>query len=346
MAFQVTVRPGNYVFTVDEGEKILDAALRQGLPFPYGCRDGACGSCRGRLLYGSVDYGSRRPPALSAENEAEGFALFCQAVPATDLEIEVREVGAVRDLEIKTLPCRVAARTFLAPDVAELRLQLPASERLQFLAGQYIDILLKGGERRSYSLANAPHDDAHLVLHIKKVPGGRFSDVVFHDLKDKALLRIEGPLGSFVLDEDSDRPRLFVGGGTGFAPLKGMLDHLMANGLDRPHHLFWGARDAQGIYAPDWLRERLAQHGDWFKFTPVLSEATDPEAAGFPARSGWLHDAVCATYPDLSGFDVYMAGPPAMIHAAKPRFLAAGLPENGLFYDSFEPAAQPAPVTG
>ncbi|AGA35451.1 2-polyprenylphenol hydroxylase and related flavodoxin oxidoreductases / CDP-6-deoxy-delta-3,4-glucoseen reductase-like protein [Thioalkalivibrio nitratireducens DSM 14787] len=345
MAFQVTVRPANHVFTVEDGETVLDAALRQGFAFPYGCRDGACGTCRGRVLSGTVDYGPRRPPGLSDENEAAGFALFCQAVPVDDLEIEVREVGAVRDIAIKTLPCRVASRSFLAPDVVELRLQLPATERLQFLAGQYIDILLKGGERRSYSLANAPHDDRHLVLHVKKVPGGRFSDAVFHEMKEKALLRIEGPLGSFILDEQSERPRLFVGGGTGFAPLKGMLDHLAEQGLDHPLHLFWGARDAQGIYAADWLRERIAQHGDRFRFTPVLSEATDPEVAGFPARSGWLHDAVCATYPDLSDFDVYMAGPPPMIQAAKPCFFAAGLPEDRLFYDSFEPAAQPVPGT-
>jgi CDP-4-dehydro-6-deoxyglucose reductase, E3 len=338
MAFHVTVRPANHEFTVEDNETVLEAALRQGFAFPYGCRNGACGSCKGRILSGEVSYGPQRPPALSEENEAAGFALFCQAVPFSDLEVEVREIGAARDIVIKTLPCRVASLTKLAPDVVELRLQLPASERLQFLAGQYLDILLKGGERRSYSLANAPHDDRHLVLHIKKVPGGRFSDAAFNEMKERALLRIEGPLGTFILDEESSRPRLFVGGGTGFAPLKGMIDHLMEAGLDRPHHLFWGARDEAGIYLPEWLRAQAERAGGQFLFTPVLSDVPAAEVAGFPARSGWLHDAVLQAYPDLSGFDVYMAGPPPMIAAAKAAFLQAGLPEDRLFYDSFEPA--------
>jgi CDP-4-dehydro-6-deoxyglucose reductase, E3 len=344
MAFQVTVRPANHVFTVEDGETVLEAALRQGFAFPYGCRNGACGSCKGRVLAGEVSHGPERPPGLSAENEAAGYALFCQAVPLDDLEIEVREIGAARDIVIKTLPCRVAALTRLAPDVAELRLQLPATERLQFLAGQYLDILLKGGDRRSFSMANAPHDDKHLVLDVRKVPGGLFSDTMLSAMKEKALLRIEGPLGTFVLDEESERPRLFVGGGTGFAPLKSMLDHLLEKGLDRPHHLFWGARDVTGIYAPEWLCDFSAKAGARFLFTPVLSEVAAPEAAGFPSRTGWVHDAVCEVYPDLSGFDVYMAGPPPMINAARARFLAAGLPEDRLFYDSFEPAARSEPA--
>ena len=346
MAFHVTVRPANHEFTVEDDETVLEAALRQGLAFPYGCRNGACGSCKGRILSGAVSYGPKRPPALTEADAASGLALFCQAVPVDDLEIEVREIGAARNIVIKTLPCRVASLQMLAPDVIELRLQLPATERLQFLAGQYLDILLKGGDRRSYSLANAPHDDKHLVLHIKKVPGGRFSNAAFNEMKEKALLRIEGPLGSFFLDEDSERPRLFVGGGTGFAPLKGMLDHLMEAGLDRPHHLFWGARDAAGIYAPEWLKEQAERGADQFRFTPVLSEVQAPTVAGFPAASGWLHDAVLAVHPDLSGFDVYMAGPPPMIAAAKAAFLKAGLPEDRLFYDSFEPAAQPEAAAG
>lgn len=346
MAFHVTVRPANHEFTVEDEETVLEAALRQGFAFPYGCRNGACGSCKGRVLSGEVSYGPKRPPGLSEQDAAAGFALFCQAVPIDDLEIEVRQIGAARDIVIKTMPCRVAKRTALAPDVMELRLQLPATERLQFLAGQFLDILLKGGDRRSYSLANAPHDDQHLVLHIKHVPGGRFSDNVFNEMKEKALLRIEGPLGSFIVDEESERPRLFVGGGTGFAPLKGMIDHLVEQGLEQPIHLFWGARDAAGIYAPEWLREQAERVGKNFRFTPVLSETGSAEVAGFSAESGWLHDAVLAGYPDLSGFDVYMAGPPPMIHAAKTAFISAGLPEDRLFYDSFEPAAQPEAVPG
>lgn len=338
MAFAVTVRPAGHLFTVEDDETVLEAALRQGFAFPYGCRNGACGSCKGKLLSGEVSYGPTRPPGLSAENEAAGYALFCQAVPVEDLEIEVREIGAAKDIVVKTLPCRVARRTLLASDVIELRLQLPATERMQFLAGQFLDILIKGGQRRSYSLANAPHDDEHLVLHVKRVDGGLFSDNAFNQMKEKALLRIEGPLGSFILDEESTRPRIFVGGGTGFAPLRSMLDHLREKGMKQAHHLFWGARDSEGIYAPAWLGEMMSAGSD-FQFTPVLSESSEVTAGDFPAEHGWVHDAVCRAYPDLSGFDIYMAGPPPMINAAKARFLEAGLPEDRLFYDSFEAAA-------
>lgn len=339
MAFDVTIQPSGHVLEVEDDETVLEAALRQGFAFPYGCRNGACGSCKGRVLQGEVDHGPSKPPGITEAELADGLALFCQAVPVDDLEIEVREIGAARDIVVKTLPCRVAELNRLADDVMELRLQLPATERLQFLAGQYLDILLKGGERRSYSLANAPHDDAQPVLHVRHMPGGRFSTMAFEELKPKALLRIEGPLGSFFVDEDSPRPRLFVGGGTGFGPLKGMLDHLAAEGLDRPHHLFWGARSAEGIYAPDWLKKMTDAHAGNFDFTPVLSETPAETAAGFPVVGGWPHDAVLAEYPDLSGFDVYMAGPPAMIHAAREAFRAAGLPPEQLYYDSFEPAA-------
>ncbi|WP_019625270.1 CDP-6-deoxy-delta-3,4-glucoseen reductase [Thioalkalivibrio sp. ALJT] len=338
MAFDVTIQPSGHTFEVEDDETVLEAGLRQGFAFPYGCRNGACGSCKGRVLQGEVDHGPTLPPGLSEAERADGMALFCQAVPVDDLEIEVREIGAARDIVVKTLPCRVAALNRLADDVMELRLQLPVTERLQFLAGQYLDILLKGGDRRSYSLANAPHDDEHLVLHVRHLPGGRFSTMVFEELAPKALLRIEGPLGSFFVDEESPRPRLFVGGGTGFGPLKGMLDHLAAEGMDRTHHLFWGARTAEGIYAPDWLAQMTREQGEHFRCTPVLSEAAAATAAGLPAISGWPHDAVLAEYPDLSGFDVYMAGPPAMIAAAREAFQGAGLPPEQLYYDSFEPA--------
>ncbi|WP_017925572.1 CDP-6-deoxy-delta-3,4-glucoseen reductase [Thioalkalivibrio sp. HL-Eb18] len=339
MAFDVIIQPSGQQLEVEDDETVLEAALRQGFAFPYGCRNGACGSCKGRVLAGEVDHGPKKPPGITEAEMADGWALFCQAVPVDDLEIEVREIGAAKDIVVKTLPCRVAQLNRLADDVMELRLQLPATERMQFLAGQYLDVLLKGGGRRSYSLANAPHDDEQLVLHVRNLEGGRFSKMVFEEMQPKALLRIEGPLGTFFVDEESERPRLFVGGGTGFGPLKGMLDHLAVEGFDRPHHLFWGARSAEGIYAPDWLAQMSTEHGEHFRFTPVLSDVPADMAGGFPAVAGWPHDAVLAEYPDLSGFDVYMAGPPAMIEAATNAFLAAGLPTEQLYYDSFEPAA-------
>ncbi|HSP01750.1 MAG TPA: 2Fe-2S iron-sulfur cluster-binding protein, partial [Thioalkalivibrio sp.] len=239
MSFEITIRPSGHVFEAEDDESILEAALRQGFALPYGCRNGACGSCLGKVLSGEVDHGPTRPPALSEKDEAEGKALFCQAMAVSDLEIEVREIGAARDIVIKTLPCRVVKLNRLNHDVMEMQLKLPVTERLQFLAGQYIDVLLKDGRRRSFSLANAPHRDEFLELHVRHVPGGAFSDQVFGEMKEKALMRIEGPLGSFFLREESERPILLMGGGTGFGPLKSILEHAFEIGVDRSMHLFW-----------------------------------------------------------------------------------------------------------
>ncbi|MGD8644425.1 MAG: CDP-6-deoxy-delta-3,4-glucoseen reductase [Chromatiales bacterium] len=333
MSFTVTIQPSGHSFQNEDDETVLEAGLRQGFALPYGCRNGACGSCKGRLLSGEVDHGSTRHSALTEQEEADGYALFCQAVPLTDLTIEVREIGAAKDIVVKTLPCRVMEKRLLAEDVAELKLKLPASERLQFLAGQYIDVLLKDGRRRSFSLANPPHHDEFLELHVRHVPGGYFTDHVFHDMKEKALLRIEGPLGSFFLREDSDRPIILMGGGTGFAPLKGMLEHAFEIDLDRPMHLYWGARAKADLYL-DALPRAWAEQRRGFQYTPVLSDpATEDHWSG---RVGFVHEAVASDYPDLSGYEVYMSGPPPMIDAAKRAFAERGLPEDQLFYDSFD----------
>ena len=337
MSFRITLQPSGHEFTAEDDETVLEAGLRQGFALPYGCRNGACGSCLGRLLNGEVDYGPERPPALSEADEADGKALLCQAVAKTDLEIEAREIGAARDILVKTLPCRVVKLERLNHDVIEMHLKLPATERLQFLAGQYIDILLRDGRRRSYSLANAPHRDEFLELHVRQVPGGAFSSQVFGDLKEKALLRLEGPLGTFFLREDSPRPILLMAGGTGFAPLKAMLEHAFETGLARPMHLFWGVRALRDLYMDTLPREWAAEH-DHFRYTPALSEPLPDDA--WAGETGYVHEALLRAYPDLSGHDVYMAGPPPMIQAARAAFTAAGLPEDQIFYDSFDYAAR------
>ncbi len=336
MSFQVTIQPSGHSFSNDDDETVLEAALRHGFAMPYGCRNGACGSCIGKLLSGEVEYGASLPPALNEDDLATGRAVFCQAVPLTDLEIEVKEIGAAKDIVIKTLPSRVIKLNKLSHDVMELHLKLPATERLQFLAGQYIDILLKDGRRRSFSLANPPHHDDYLELHLRHVPGGYFTDHVFNEMKEKALLRIEGPHGSFFLREDSDRPMILMGGGTGFAPLKGMLEHAFEIGMTRPMHLYWGVRAKGDLYLDD-LPRRWAEQYAHFRYTPVLS---DPQPEDhWQGRSGFVHQAVAEDYDDLSGYEVYMSGPPPMIDAGKSAFAARGLPEDQLFYDAFDYSA-------
>ncbi len=323
---------------------MLDAARDAGLHLAYGCRTGTCGVCRARLLSGSIDYDAYAPPGtvplgLTPEELASGQVLLCQARARSDLELEVREVEGVAGLVIKTLPARIERIEHLAHDVMGLWLKLPKVERLQFLAGQYLDILLSDGRRRSFSLANAPWrspgDNDQLELHVRLVPGGSFTTEVFERLAPKALLRVQGPLGSFFLRDDSTRPILMLAGGTGFAPLKGMIEHTIGasllEGSGREMHLYWGVRAERDLYLKA-LPERWAREQPWFGWTPVLSE---PDA-GWQGRTGFVHDALLADHAVLADFDVYMAGPPPMCRAARAAFAAAGLPDAQLYYDSFE----------
>jgi len=333
MANRVVIRPSGHEISVESDESVLDAALRQGYALPYGCRNGTCAACLAETVSGSFTYANGRPPALTEEGEAAGEVILCQAQPQEDAEVEVQEVEEARDIVVRTLPVRLAAIEDLCHDVKLLKLKLPAAERLQFLAGQYIDLLLKDGKRRSFSLANPPHDDEYLQLHVRRVPGGRFSDQLLGDMKPKAVLRFEGPLGSFYLREESDRPAILMAGGTGFAPLKSMVEHAIASRNHRPLHIFWGVRALRDLYMAE-LAQSWADAHDWVEFTPVLS---DPEPADeWTGATGFVHEAVVERYPDLSRHEVYMSGPPAMIESGRNAFRAAGLPRDALFFDSFD----------
>lgn len=338
MPHRITIKPSDHSFTAEDDETILESALREGHVIAYGCRNGACGTCKGRVLEGAVDYGTYQPPALSGEDRIRGYALFCQARPLSDLVIECREISAVRDIAIRTLPCRVQKMERVAPDVMMLLLRLPANERLQFLAGQYIDVLMKDGRRRSLSMANAPHDDACLQLHLRNY-GGPFSQYVFTRMKEKEILRFEGPLGTFFLREDSDKPIILLASGTGFAPIKAIVEHALYKGIARPMTLYWGGRVRADLYlnalAESWAQ---AQH---LRYIPVLSEARPEDA--WTGRTGFVHRAVMEDYPDLSGYQVYACGAPLMVEAAHRDFTAScGLPEEEFYSDAFTPAEPPA----
>ena len=332
MSHQITIKPSGHAYHAEEGETVLESALREGFTLPYGCRNGACGSCKGTILEGSVDYGDYQESALSEEEKHAGRALFCCALPLTDLTIECREVGAARDIQIKTLPCRVQKMLRLGGDVMVLYLKLPAKERLQFLAGQYVDILLKDQKRRSFSLANAPHNDELLELHVRNVVGGAFTDYVFNKMQEKDILRFEGPLGTFFLREDSDKPIIFVASGTGFAPIKGIIEHAFHKGMTRDMTLYWGVRHRSEFYMPE-LPEQWAREHPNFRFIPVLSE---PQPADhWQGRTGLVHEAVLQDLPDLGAYQVYAGGSPAMVEAAHRTFTVHGLPEDEFYSDAF-----------
>ncbi|MCK8515170.1 CDP-6-deoxy-delta-3,4-glucoseen reductase [Methylonatrum kenyense] len=334
MSYRIRIEPSGHAFLAEAGESVLTAALRHGLAIPYSCRGGTCTTCMGKVVEGEIRYpGNRLPEALDEKEDAVGQALFCLAEPASDLVIEVREVRDTVDITPRKLPCRVADMTQLNHDVMRLLLKLPDQDRLQFLAGQYVDILLRDGRRRSYSLANAPHDDALLELHVRNVGEGAFSGHVFGEMQEKALLRLEGPFGRFFLREDSDRPALFVAGGTGFAPIKGILEHAFAANLSRPLHLYWGARTRQDLYLPDLPGRWQAEHPN-FSYTPCLSEPTPDD--NWDGRIGLVHNMLLADYPSLADYDVYMAGPPGMIAAARRDFMDHGLDPEHLFADPFD----------
>jgi CDP-4-dehydro-6-deoxyglucose reductase len=337
MSYRITIEPGGRAFDAEPGETILAAAARHGIVLPYGCRNGMCGSCRGRLLSGEVAYGAGLPQALTEAEREAGDALFCQAVPLSDVVIGARVVESVANIPVRTLPCRVDTRERLAHDVMRLSLKLPKGDRLQYLAGQYVEFLLQDGRKRAFSIANAPHLDAGLELHLRRVPGGYFTDYVFERMKEKALLRMRGPLGTFFLREDSDRPIVLVGGGTGFAPLKAILEHAFYVGITRPMHLFWGVRARRDLYLAE-LPQGWARAQPSFSFTPVLSDPLPEDH--WDAETGFVHESVLRHYSDLAGLDVYMSGPPAMISAARIAFGRHGLDTERLYFDAFEYGAQ------
>lgn len=333
MPYKITIKTTNHVITAEEGETILDAALRESHALPYGCRNGACGVCKGKILEGTVDYGNYQESTLTETERKAGMALFCCAKPQTDIVIDVHEVSESRDLPIKVMPCRVERIEKPADDVMVLYLKLPASERLQFLAGQYIDILLKDDMRRAYSLANAPHDDKHLVLHIRRVPGGSFSDHVFTQMHEKAILRFEGPLGSFFLREESDKPILLLASGTGFAPVKAMLEHAFHHGIKRPITFYWGARRPGDLYMRELPEKWTREHAN-FKFVPVLSEPLAED--NWKGETGFLHEVVLRDFADLSAYQVYACGSPVMVEAAHKEFSEKrALPSEEFFSDAF-----------
>ena len=329
----VTLQPSGHQFQVAEGEAVLAAALRQGFVLPYGCRNGACGSCKGKILSGAVDYGVYQAKALTDEEKSQGKALFCQAKPRSDLVLEARAIGAVKDIQIKKLPCRVQKLERLADDVMVLRLKLPANEKLVFLAGQYIEFLLKDGGRRSFSIANPPHDAELIELHVRHVAGGQFTDHVFGKMKERDILRFEGPLGTFFLREDSDKPVAFVASGTGFAPIKAVIEHMFHKGIARPMTLYWGGRRPKDLYMNELAKKWAAEHPG-FKYVPVISDALPGDS--WSGRAGFVHRAVMQDFPDLSGHQVYACGVPAMVDAARKDFTSTcKLPEDEFYADSF-----------
>ncbi len=334
MSFKVMLQPSGRSFDVARDEAVLPAAIRQGVGLPYGCRDGACGSCKSRLLEGRVIHGAHQHKALSVAEEEAGWILTCCATPQTDLVVEARTVAGAGEFPVQKLPCRVASIEKPAPDVAILKLQLPANVVPRYHAGQYVEFILRDGARRSYSMANAPHRAAEgLELHLRHMPGGKFTDHVFGALKERDILRMEGPFGSFYLREDSAKPIVLLASGTGFAPIKAIIEHLQFKGSPRDAVLYWGCRSKADLYLHEWALEAKAAMPN-LRYVPVLSEPKPEDA--WHGRTGFVHQALMADLPDLSGHQVYACGAPVMVDAAQRDLVArCGLPAEEFYADSF-----------
>lgn len=337
MTFQVTIAPSQHQFTVTAEQTVLDAALAAGILLPYSCRSGACSTCKAKIVSGSIQPVPSADVVLTPEEREAGYTLLCQARATSDLVVESREIRLASDIQVRKLPSRVTSITRPAADVAVLQLQLPATETFKFYAGQYVELILKDGKRRSYSMANPPHAAAALELHIRHLPGGLFTDHVFGvgatQMKEREILRIEGPLGSFFLREDSDLPIVMLASGTGFAPIKAIIEHMVHQGIKRPTTLYWGGRRPADLYMHE-----LAQH--WvatipnFSYVPVVSDALPED--GWTGRTGFVHKAVMEDFPSLAGHQVYACGAPIVVDSARREFVAhCHLPDDAFFADSF-----------
>ncbi len=344
MSFQISVQPSGRLFSAESNETLLAAGIRQGIGLPYGCKDGACGSCKCKKLEGSVVHGPHQSKALSDEEEAQGLILTCCAMAQSDVVLESRQVTEAGAFPIKKMPVRVASMAKKSDDVMVIQLQLPANDVMKFHAGQYIEFLLRDGSRRSYSMANAPHTleagAPKVELHIRHMPGGKFTDPVFTTMKEKDILRAEGPYGSFFLREDSDKPMVLLASGTGFAPIKALIEHMQHQGITRPATLYWGGRRPSDLYMNDWIEAQLARMPQ-LRYVPVISNATAEDA--WTGRTGFVHQAVLQDHPDLSGFQVYACGAPIVVDSAQRDYVnLGGLPAEEFYADSFTSEADKA----
>lgn len=332
MSFKITIPASGHQFNAEANQTILNAAINAGINLPYGCRDGACGACKGQLLAGSVDYGQYNFNVLNGDEITDGKVLFCCAIPQSDCVIEPREILDETVVKPRILPARVEKKVLVAPDIMALYIKLPSNERLEFRAGQYVEFIMKNGLRRAYSIANPPHNDDLLEFHLHKINNGIFSNYIFNEMSDKAILRLEAPFGSFYLREDSKKSIIFVASGTGFAPIKGMIEHAIYTQNTKKIVLYWGVKTETDLYMHDLATHWATTHG--IQYIPVLSRPNSQ----WKGRTGYPQDAVMNDYTDLTDYEIYACGAPKMVDLALQAFKTKGLAEDAFFSDAFTAA--------
>lgn len=334
MSYTVTFENYSKSFSVDKDELILDAAVRQGINFPYTCSKGFCGACKGELLSGDIEYKKdpKKLEKLDSSEKTDITTLFCSCVAKSDLHIDIEIIDELEGIDVDTYPAKIIDLTTLAPDVLLIKLKIPENIKMNFIPGQYIDILMDDGKKRSFSLANAVYDNELLQLHIRLVEDGYLTPQLFKDYKVGDILRIDGPHGAFFYKKGKNKPLIFIAGGTGFAPVKSIVEQLIHDNSSLPINIYWGARDSIDLYLSE-LADSWDKSNTNIKFIPVLSQCSDDNWSG---KKGYVHQTVCDDFKSLAEYDIYACGPPIMIESAQTAFKEKGLKLDNFYYDSFD----------
>ncbi len=332
MSYTIKIHNTDISFTSTAEQPVLDAAHQADVLISYGCKNGLCGSCEAIIKQGEVIYPDGLPRGLTTDEQKQGKTLLCKAIANSDLTIEARIDKPNNQPPVRILPVKIQQKTQLANDVMQLQLQLPSTEEpFEFLAGQWLNFVMKDGRKRAFSIANIPNIQKQIEIHIRHIEGGIFTDFVFNQLKTGDILKIEGPQGSFYYHDDY-RDIIMVAGGTGFAPLKGIIEFLQQQKNKPNIHLYWGAKSKKDLYmhkkVKHWQQQGL------IKYTPVLSKPLNDD--NWKGKTGYVHEAIIKDYHSLKDNVIYMAGPPAMIKVAKPAFLKQQARNKNIYFDSFE----------
>ncbi len=325
MTAHVRLVPGQHEFFVEGSDTILDAALRAGISLRYGCSNGNCGLCKARVVSGKTLPMRHSDYAFSDAEKNQGYVLLCAHTAVTDLEIEASEIGGAQDIPEQQIATRVKKIEPLGDDMVLLHLQTPRTKRLQFLAGQSVTLETGNGAEEDFPVASCPCDDRNLQFHVQRLPGNRLADYVFRKLKNGDIVALAGPKGEFTLNEDSPRSLIFIAHGTGFAPIKSLIEHAMARDVAETMHLYW-ISGADGHYLNNLCRA-WADALDNFHYTPLTAEA---------AKSASALKQLTKDHPDLSGFDIYAAGPEAFLTSVKKYLRDNKFPENQLITNRVE----------
>lgn len=334
MHYLVHIKPNGYNLNVTVGETVLAAALRQGYYFPHDCENGVCGTCKGRLLEGHVEYDEPILPGLTEEERETGYALFCSAKPTTDLSIQIDGVIGPEQLPLKKLTYTVEKLEQLTSTIYRAILSPPTNDSLEYRAGQYVELLHRDASPKPFSIANAPLSDDHQIeLHIRYQPDNSYTAELLTEIQTSGQIRVKGPFGNCILRDEPAYPILFVAGGTGFAPLKAVIEQALSTGMQRPIYLYWGARTKEDFYMHD-LAERWAKHVPNFHYIPVLSDKS--EHANWQGRKGMVHEAVLQDHPYLAENHIYISGPTEMVFAACHAFKLHGADRALIYSDMLD----------